>query len=80
MLFLVAAYVLCRWLTRGRFGRLLVAIRDDESRLRFLGYDPTVFKVLVFAVSAGLAGIAGARFYRPVGHYFPQSDGYWLFD
>jgi len=32
---------------------------DDESRVRFSGYDPTDFKVLVFAVSAGLAGIAG---------------------
>jgi len=38
VLFLAAAYVLCRWLTNGRFGRLL-AIRDDESRVRFSGYD-----------------------------------------
>jgi urea transport system permease protein len=57
---LVAAYVLCRWLTGGRFGRLLAAIRDDEARVRFSGYDPTGFKVLVLAISAGLAGIAGA--------------------
>jgi urea transport system permease protein len=58
----VLSYALCRWLTSGRFGRLLVAIRDDESRVRFSGYDPTGFKVLVFAVSAGLAGIAGALY------------------
>jgi urea transport system permease protein len=59
---LVAAYALCRWLTSGRLGRLLVAIRDDEPRVRFSGYNPTGYKVLVFAISAGLAGIAGALY------------------
>jgi urea transport system permease protein len=62
IVFLVLAYGLCRWLTSGRFGRLLVAIRDDEPRMRFTGYDPTGFKVLVFAVSGALAGIAGALY------------------
>jgi urea transport system permease protein len=62
IIFLVLAYGLCRWLTSGRFGRLLVAIRDDEPRMRFTGYDPTGFKVLVFAVSGALAGIAGALY------------------
>lgn len=60
VLALIAVYLLCRWLTSGRFGRLLVAIRDDENRVRFSGYDPTWFKVLVFAVSGAIAGIAGA--------------------
>jgi urea transport system permease protein len=60
ILLLAATYALCRWLTSGRFGRLLIAIRDDESRVRFSGYDPTDFKVLVFAVSGAIAGIAGA--------------------
>ncbi|MGB5972190.1 MAG: urea ABC transporter permease subunit UrtC, partial [Nodosilinea sp.] len=59
---LIAMYALCRWLTSGRFGRMLVAIRDDENRVRFSGYDPTVFKVLVFAVSGAIAGIAGALY------------------
>jgi urea transport system permease protein len=59
---LAIAYAFCRWLTSGRFGRLLIAIRDDESRVRFSGYDPTGFKVLVFAVSGALAGLAGAAF------------------
>ncbi|OUC12486.1 MAG: urea ABC transporter permease subunit UrtC [Alkalinema sp. CACIAM 70d] len=62
VVFLVAAYALCRWLTSGRFGKLLVAIRDDEPRVRFSGYNPTAFKVLVFAVSAALAGISGALY------------------
>lgn len=59
---LIGVYVLCKWLTSGRFGRLLIAIRDDENRVRFSGYDPTGFKVLVFAISGGIAGIAGALY------------------
>ena len=70
---LMLAYGLCRWLTSGRFGRLLVAIRDDENRVRFSGYDPTWFKVLVFAISAGLAGIAGALFTTQTGIVSPKS-------
>ncbi len=73
ILLLAAAYALSRWLTRGRFGNLLIAIRDDESRVRFTGYDPTGFKVLVFAISAGLAGIAGAMFTLQTGIISPKA-------
>jgi urea transport system permease protein len=73
VLFLVLAYALCRWLTSGRFGRLLVAIRDDESRVRFSGYDPTGYKVLVFAISGALAGIAGAMFTLQTGIISPKA-------
>ncbi|NJO80148.1 MAG: urea ABC transporter permease subunit UrtC [Cyanobacteria bacterium RM1_2_2] len=73
ILTLVVAYALCRWLTSGRFGRLLMAIRDDESRVRFTGYDPTGFKVLVFAISGALAGIAGALFTLQTGIISPNS-------
>jgi urea transport system permease protein len=73
ILFLVAGYALCRWLTRGRIGRLLVAIRDDETRLRFSGYNPTGYKVFVFAVSAALAGIAGALFTVQSGIITPKA-------
>ena len=62
VIFLVLIYLLCRWLTSGRFGRLLIAIRDDETRVRFSGYDTTGFKVLVFAISGAIAGIAGALY------------------
>lgn len=62
IIFLLLSYLLCRWLTSGRFGRLLIAIRDDENRVRFSGYDPTWFKVLVFAISGAIAGIAGALY------------------
>ncbi|HBB35250.1 MAG TPA: urea ABC transporter permease subunit UrtC [Cyanobacteria bacterium UBA8803] len=73
ILFLVGAYFLCRWLTSGRFGRLLIAIRDDESRVRFSGYDPTDYKVLVFAISGGLAGIAGALYTVQTGIITPDA-------
>jgi len=73
VLFLAASYALCRWLTEGRFGNLLVAIRDDESRVRFTGYNPTGFKVLVFAISAGLAGLAGALFTLQTGIISPKA-------
>jgi len=70
---LIAMYALCRWLTSGRFGRMLVAIRDDENRVRFSGYDPTAFKVLVFAVSGAIAGIAGALYTVQSGIISPQA-------
>lgn len=73
ILLLIATYLLCRWLTSGRFGRLLIAIRDDESRVRFSGYDPTGYKVLVFAISAGLAGLAGALFTLQTGIISPKA-------
>ena len=69
---LIFAYALCRWLTSGSFGNLLVAIRDDENRLRFSGYNPTGFKVVVFAISAALAGIGGALYTIQTGRVSPQ--------
>ena len=69
---LVLAYALCRWLTSGSFGNLLVAIRDDENRLRFSGYNPTGFKVVVFALSAALAAIGGAFYTIQTGRVSPQ--------
>ncbi|MFH7030834.1 MAG: urea ABC transporter permease subunit UrtC [Heteroscytonema crispum UTEX LB 1556] len=71
--FLAITYGICRWLTSGRFGKLLIAIRDDESRVRFSGYDPTDFKVLVFAVSGAIAGIAGAFYTLQSGSVSPRA-------
>ncbi len=73
ILFLVAAYALSRSLTGGRFGNLLIAIRDDESRVRFTGYNPTEFKVVVFAISAALAGLAGAMYTLQTGIISPKA-------
>ena len=68
----VAAFLLCRWLTRGRFGDALIAIRDDEPRLRFTGYNPTAYKTLVFAIAGALAGVSGALYTVQSGIVSPQ--------
>ncbi|WP_017660285.1 urea ABC transporter permease subunit UrtC [Baaleninema simplex] len=73
LLGLLLVYFLCRWLTTGRFGRLLVAIRDDETRVRFTGYDPTGYKVLVFAISGAIAGVAGALYTVQTGIITPSA-------
>jgi urea transport system permease protein len=72
VLLLIGIYYLCRWLTSGRFGRLLVAIRDDETRVRFSGYDPTGYKILVFAISGAIAGISGALYTVQTGIITPS--------
>jgi len=69
--FLLAAYVLCRAITRSRLGRVLTAIRDNENRVRFSGYNPANFKLFVFVVSAALAGIAGALYVPQTGIITP---------
>lgn len=60
-------YIVCRLITRSRAGMVLTAIRDAESRTRFLGYRVEHYKLMVFVVSAGLAGIAGALYVPQVG-------------
>jgi urea transport system permease protein len=72
VLLVIAAWLLCRWLTSGRFGDALVAIRDDEPRMRFTGYNPTVYKTLVFTVAGALAGISGALYTVQSGIMSPQ--------
>ena len=66
-LFLALAYLFCKWLTSSKFGRVLVAVRDAESRTRFMGYRVEHYKLFVFVVSAVIAGIAGALYVPQVG-------------
>ncbi|GIW13164.1 MAG: ABC transporter permease [Tepidiforma sp.] len=63
------------WLTRAPLGSLLVAIRDDEDRVRFSGHNVTAVKALVFAISAALAGLAGALYVPQVGIISPANMG-----
>lgn len=64
--------VLLVWhLMHSRYGKLLVAIRDGEDRVRFLGYDPALVKTVAYAVAAGLAGVAGALYVPVVGLFSP---------
>jgi len=74
-LVLVASYLLCRWITRSRAGRVLVAIRDSETRVLFSGYSPARYKLFVFVVSAMLAGVAGALYVPQVGIITPAKIG-----
>ncbi|MFD6674573.1 urea ABC transporter permease subunit UrtC [Rhodococcus zopfii] len=72
LLFVVAA---TRQLMHSRYGELLVAVRDQEERVRFLGYDPATVKVVAYTVAAFFAGIAGAMFVPIVGIISPADIG-----
>jgi urea transport system permease protein len=69
---LAAAFVLARAMTRSRFGKVLVAVRDAEARTRFLGYRPESYKLTVWVVSAAIAGIGGALYVPQVGIINPS--------
>jgi urea transport system permease protein len=64
---LAVGYLLCRWIVTSKLGKVLVAVRDAESRTRFLGYRVEHYKLAVFTVSAMLAGLAGALYVPQVG-------------
>mgnify|MGYP001583566915 FL=1 len=75
VLALGAAYLFCRWIVASRAGKVLIAIRDSESRVTFSGYTPWVYKLFVFVVSAGLAGLAGMLYVPQVGIITPAQIG-----
>ncbi|KJY69980.1 amino acid ABC transporter permease [Vibrio coralliilyticus] len=64
---LIFSYLLCRSIVASRLGRVALAIRDTESRTRFMGYDVDGIKLWVFVLSAVIAGIAGALYVPQVG-------------
>ena len=70
---LLDVYLLCRYIIHSRLGRVLVAIRDKESRLRFSGYRPYVYKVFIFSVSAMIAGLAGMLYAPQMGIFTPTN-------
>jgi urea transport system permease protein len=61
------ALLVARYVVTSRFGKVLIAVRDAESRTRFLGYRPERYKVFVFILSAVIAGIGGALYVPQVG-------------
>jgi urea transport system permease protein len=65
--FLIGTFLFARWLVTSKFGRVLAAIRDAESRAMFCGYDPVHYKLFVWTVSAVICGIAGALYVPQVG-------------
>lgn len=69
---LLAAFFASRWVVSSKMGRVVTALRDQEARVRFLGYRVELFKLWIFVFSAMLAGIAGALYVPQVGIINPS--------
>ena len=70
--FVCLQFLMARWLVNSRFGKVLVAVRDAESRIRFLGYRPESYKLVVWVLSAVMAGVGGALYVPQVGIINPS--------
>lgn len=75
LVLVVAGFLGLRWLLASRFGKLLRATRDGANRMRFLGYDPTPYKVVAFSVAALMTGVSGALFTLHAGVISPALVG-----
>ncbi len=73
--FLVGSFVLCKWLVSSKMGLVMTAMRDQEQRLRFLGYPIAQYKIFIFALAAALAGLSGALYAPQVGIITPSQIG-----
>ena len=71
----VGCFVCCRWLVTSKMGLVLTAVRDQEQRLRFLGYPIAHYKIFIFSMAAALAGLAGALYVPQVGIITPNQIG-----
>ena len=71
-LVLIGFFVLARWLVQSKYGRVLQAIRDAESRVMFTGYDPLRYKLSIWVISAVMCGVAGALYVPQVGIINPS--------
>jgi len=69
---LVLGYLVARYIINSRLGRVALAIRDTESRVRFLGYKVEQYKLFIFVISAMMAGVAGALYVPQVGIINPN--------
>ena len=72
---LLGCILLCKWVQTSKLGTLLLAMRDKEDRVRFSGYDVSMFKVFTFCLAAGISGIGGAMFALQVGFMSPSFVG-----
>jgi urea transport system permease protein len=64
---LLGFFLFARWLVNAKFGRVLQAIRDAESRVMFSGYSPIGYKLTIWVISAMMCGVAGALYVPQVG-------------
>src|ERR1700689_3323806 len=71
-LLLCGQFLLARFVVDSRFGKILIAVRDTESRTRFLGYRPESYKLVVWVLSAVMAGIGGGLYVPPGGIINPS--------
>ncbi|MEY4267496.1 MAG: hypothetical protein RIS90_2031, partial [Pseudomonadota bacterium] len=69
---LLSFFLLARWLVNAKFGRVLQAIRDAESRVMFSGYSPVGYKLTIWTISAMMCGVAGALYVPQVGIINPS--------
>jgi urea transport system permease protein len=69
---LIVAFLICRAVVTSKLGKVLIAIRDAESRTRFIGYRVESYKLFVFTLSACMAGVAGALYVPQVGIINPS--------
>jgi urea transport system permease protein len=69
---LIGLFVFARWLVNTKYGRVLQAIRDAESRVMFTGYNPVAYKLSIWTLSAVMCGIAGALYVPQVGIINPS--------
>jgi urea transport system permease protein len=69
---LIIAFLICRTVVTSKLGKVLIAVRDAESRTRFLGYRVESYKLFVFTLSACMAGVAGALYVPQVGIINPS--------
>ena len=64
---LICGFLLAFWITRSKFGVVIMAIRDDESRTRFLGYNVERYKLVIFVITAIVCAVAGSLYYPQAG-------------
>ncbi len=69
---LLACFLLARWLINSKFGRVLQAVRDAETRVMFSGYNPMGYKLTIWTISAMMCGVAGALYVPQVGIINPS--------
>jgi urea transport system permease protein len=72
---LLLAILGSQWLLSGKLGKMLLAMRDREDRVRFSGYDVSMYKVFIFCLAAALSGVGGALFVLQVGFISPSLVG-----
>jgi urea transport system permease protein len=72
---LIGVILLLQWMLSGKMGKILLAMRDREDRVRFSGYDVSAYKVFIFSLAAALSGLGGALFVLQVGFISPSLVG-----